>query len=167
MQILELVGICIVALVVVLFGLYFRRKLLMLGGGTIRLQVRVTTMVPGRGWSSGVGQFVDDELRFHRIFSFAFRPKRVLDRRLLTVEQRRLPEGPERLTMPGHWVILRCTTGSSPLEPAQMEIAMAESTVTGFLSWLEAGPPGQPGSVAPRPRTTPHPHGGPAASSTS
>jgi hypothetical protein len=163
MRILEVFGICIVALFVVLFALFFRRRLLMLGGGTIRLQVRVTTMVPGRGWSTGVGQFVDDELRFHRMFSFAFRPKRVLNRRLLTVEQRRLPEGPERLTMPGHWVILRCTTGADPHEMAQLEIAMAESTVTGFLSWLEAGPPG---SAAPR-RSTPHAHGGPAASSTS
>jgi hypothetical protein len=152
MRILEVFGICVLALFVVLFAIFFRRKLLMIGGGTIRLQVRVSTMVPGRGWSSGVGQFVGDELRFHRMFSFAFRPKRVLDRRLLTVGPRRLPEGPERLTMPGHWVILRCTTG-----PAHLEIAMAESTVTGFLSWLEAGPPGQPGSVAPRPAIHPGP----------
>src|SRR3954469_6286909 len=144
MQILEVLGICIAALFVLLFALSFRRRLLMLGGGTIQLQVRVTTMVPGRGGSTGVGQFVEDELRFHRMFSFAFRPKRVLNRRLLTVEQRRLPEGPERLTMPGHWVILRCAVG-----PAQVEIAMAESTVTGFLSWLEAGPPSQPGGVTP------------------
>jgi hypothetical protein len=42
-----------------------------------------------------------------------------------------------------------------------VEIAMAESTVTGFSSWLEAGPPGQAGRVQPG-----H-HGGPAASSTS
>jgi len=159
MRILEVVGICVVALLVLLFAIFVRRRLLMANGGTIRLQVRVSTMVPGRGWSSGIGQFVGDELRFHRMFSFAFRPKRVLSRRVLTVEQRRLPEGPERLTMPGHWVILRCAIGVR-----RVEIAMAESTVTGFLSWLEAGPPG---SVGPRPRSTPHAHGGPAASSTS
>lgn len=152
MRILEVFGICVVALLLVLFAIFFRRRLLMLGGGTIRLQVRVSTMVPGRGWSSGIGQFVGDELRFHRMFSFAFRPKRVLNRRGLTVDCRRLPEGPERLTMPGHWVILLCTTEAS----ADLEIAMAETTVTGFLSWLEAGPPGQPGmiprrTIAPRP----------------
>jgi len=152
MQILEVIGICIVALLLVLFAIFFRRRLLMLGGGTIRLQVRVNTMVPGRGWSTGIGQFVGDELRFHRMFSFAVRPKRVLNRAGLTVEQRRLPEGPERLTMPGHWIILRCASGA-----AELEIAMAESTVTGFLSWLEAAPPGQPGSVAPRPTIRPRP----------
>ena len=145
MRILEIVGICLAALLLVLLAIYFRRRLLMAGGGTIRVQVRVSTLIPGRGWSAGIGQFVGDELRFHRMFSFAVRPKRVLDRRALAVECRRLPEGPERLTMPGHWVILLCRQGG-----AGIEIAMAESTVTGFLSWLEAAPPGQPGSVGPR-----------------
>jgi hypothetical protein len=152
MRVLEIIGICVVALLVFLLAVFVRRRLLMAGGGTIRLQVRVSTMVPGRGWSTGIGQFVGDELRFHRMFSFGVRPKRMLDRRTLSVGHRRLPAGPERLTMPGHWVILLCTTGSS-----ELEIAMAESTVTGFLSWLEAGPPGQPGSVAPRPAITPRP----------
>ncbi|BCJ54498.1 hypothetical protein Asp14428_59730 [Actinoplanes sp. NBRC 14428] len=152
MRILVIVGICLAALFAVLLAVFLRRRLLMLGGGTIRLQVRVSTLVPGRGWSTGIGQFVGDELRFHRMFSFAFRPKRVLNRRTLGVERRRLPEGPERLTMPGHWVILLCHQAGT-----NIEIAMAESTVTGFLSWLEAGPPGQPGSVAPRPTISPRP----------
>jgi hypothetical protein len=155
MRILEFAGICVVALLVLLFAVFLRQRLLMLGGGTIRLQVRVSTMVPGRGWSTGIGQFVGDELRFHRMFSFGFRPKRVLDRATLTVEQRRLPAGPERLTMPGHWVILRCASGSCGAP--DIEMAMAESTVTGFLSWLEAAPPGAPGSVAPRPAIHPRP----------
>ncbi len=152
MRVLEVFGICVFVALALLFAIFFRRRLLMVGGGTIRLQVRVSTMVPGRGWSTGIGQFVGDELRFHRMFSFGFRPKRILNRGTLRVEQRRLPEGPERLTMPGHWVILRCVTGLN-----QLEIAMAESTVTGFLSWLEAAPPGQPGSVAPRPAIRPGP----------
>lgn len=150
MRVLEVVGICVVALLVVLFAIFVRRRLLMLGGGTIRLQVRVSTRVPGRGWSAGIGRFVGDELRYYRMFSFAVRPKRVLDRRSVTVAEGRLPEGPERLTMPGNWIILRCASGG-----AETEIAMAESTVTGFLSWLEAGPPGQPGRMAPRPAIHP------------
>ncbi|WP_306203857.1 DUF2550 domain-containing protein [Actinoplanes sp. RD1] len=152
MRVLEILGICIAALLVVLFLLYFRSRLLMRGSGAIRLQVRVTTVVPGRGWSTGVGRFVGDELRFYRMFSFGVRPKRVLNRQILAVESRRLPEGPERLSMPGHWVVLLCRQHGDPIE-----IAMAESTVTGFLSWLEAGPPRQPGSMLPRPTITPRP----------
>jgi len=155
MQILEILGICLGVLLVALFAIFFRRRLLMVGGGTIRLQVRVSTLVPGRGWSTGIGQFVGDELRFHRMFSFAVRPKRVLDRRSLTVDERRLPEGPERLSMPGHWVTWACATALSSVGNA-----MAESAVTGFSSGLEAAPPGEPGRAMPRR------HGGPAASST-
>ncbi|MFI5494572.1 DUF2550 domain-containing protein [Actinoplanes sp. NPDC051859] len=152
MRVLLTVGICVAALLVLLSAVFIRRRLIMGGGGTIRLQVRVSTMVPGRGWSSGVGQFVGDELRFHRFFSLAFRPKRVLNRRAMTVHSRRSPEGPERMTMGDRWVVLVCRQAGIDLE-----IAMAGSTVTGFLSWLEAGPPGQPGSVAPRPASTPRP----------
>jgi len=149
MQVLQVAGICVVALLVLLvllFVIFFRRGLLMLHGGTIRLQVRVSTLVPGRGWSTGIGLFAGDELRFYRMFSLAVRPKRVLDRGTLTVAERRRPAGPERLTMPGNWVVLRCDTGSD-----EIQMAMAESTLTGLLSWLEAAPPGQPG-FGPRPR---------------
>jgi hypothetical protein len=150
MRVLEVFGICVVALLALLFAIFFRTRLLMLGGGNIRLQVRVTTMVPGRGWSTGIGQFIGDELRFYRMFSLAFRPKRTLDRSGLVIEERRFPEGPERLAVPGHWIVLRLATRGE-----ELEIAMAETTATGFLSWLEAAPPGQPGSVAPRPAIQP------------
>jgi hypothetical protein len=145
MRILEITGICLLALLALLLAIFIRRRLLMAGGGTIRLQVRISTLVPGRGWSHGVGQFAGDELRFYRMFSFGVRPKRVLHRASLAVEEHRLPTGPERFSVPGHWVVLRCAT-----DAGEIEIAMAESTVTGFLSWLEAAPPGQPGSRSAR-----------------
>jgi hypothetical protein len=150
MRVLEIFGICVGAALVLLFAVFFRTRLLMVGGGTIRLQIRISTLVPGRGWSTAIGQFAGGTLRIHRMFSFAFRPRRILDRGTTVVEEQRRPEGPERLTMPGHWVILRLATTLD-----QIEIAMAESTVTGFLSWLEAAPPGPPGSVAPRPAIRP------------
>ena len=51
MQVLEFVGICFVALLALLFAIFFRRRLLMVGGGTIRLQVRVSTL-PARAPST-------------------------------------------------------------------------------------------------------------------
>ncbi|WFE52085.1 MULTISPECIES: DUF2550 domain-containing protein [unclassified Micromonospora] len=142
MEIVEGFGIGVGLILVALLILFVRRALVTRSGGIIRLSVRVSTMLDGRGWSPGFGRFADDELRWYRMFSFAIRPKRVLSRKGLAVERRRLPEGQERLSMPADWVILRCTSHHAPVE-----IAMARSTVTGFLSWLEAAPPG---AVSPR-----------------
>lgn len=142
MEIVEGIGIGIVVLLGAVLILFIRRALVTRSGGIIRLGVRVSTMLDGRGWSPGFGRFSGDELRWYRMFSFAIRPKRVLSRRGLAVERRRLPEGQERLSMPADWVILRCTSHHAPVE-----IAMAQSTVTGFLSWLESA---APGAVSPR-----------------
>ncbi|SCG33769.1 DUF2550 domain-containing protein [Micromonospora halophytica] len=137
MEIVEGIGIGIAVVLAAILILFVRRAVVTRSGGIIRLGVRVTTVLDGRGWSPGFGRFVGDELRWYRLFSFAIRPKRVLSRKELIVERRRLPEGQERLSMPADWVILRCTSQHAPVE-----IAMARSTVTGFLSWLEAAPPG-------------------------
>ncbi|SCF49425.1 Protein of unknown function (DUF2550) [Micromonospora matsumotoense] len=137
MQIVEGIGIGIAVILVAVLILFVRRALVTRSGGIIRLSVRVTTVLDGRGWSPGFARFVGDQLRWYRMFSFALRPKRVLSRKELMVERRRLPEGQERLSMPSDWVILRCTSQHAPVE-----IAMARSTVTGFSSWLEAAPPG-------------------------
>ncbi|MGW5558338.1 DUF2550 domain-containing protein [Micromonospora sp. NPDC003944] len=142
MEIVEGFGIGVVVILGALLILFVRRALVTRSGGIIRLSVRVSTMLDGRGWSPGFGRFAGDELRWYRMFSFAIRPKRVLSRKGLAVERRRLPEGQERFSMPADWVILRCTSHHAPVE-----IAMARSTVTGFLSWLEAAPPG---AVSPR-----------------
>ncbi|WP_018729390.1 DUF2550 domain-containing protein [Salinispora oceanensis] len=137
MGIVEGVGIGIAVVVGVLLALFVRRGLVTRSGGIIRLNVRTSTILDGRGWAPGFGRFVGDELRLYRMFSFALRPRRTLSRKGLAVERRRLPEGQERFSMPADWIILRCTSHHAPVE-----IAMARSTVTGFLSWLEAAPPG-------------------------
>jgi Protein of unknown function (DUF2550) len=135
--VVEIIGIGALLLLFFVVALFVRRAVVARAGGTIRLSLRVSTMRDGRGWSPGYARFVGDDLRWYRMFSFAIRPKRVLSRRDLAVESRRLPEGQERLSMPADWVILRCTHHGAPVE-----IAMARSTVTGFSSWLESSPPG-------------------------
>jgi hypothetical protein len=137
MRIIEWIGVGVLVLLCALGVLFVRREVITRGGGTIELSLRLTTMVPGRGWSSGIGRFDGDELRWYRVFSLALRPRRVLSRRGLAVQGRRTPDASERLVLPEHWVIVRCATRRSPVE-----IAMAESTLAGFLSWLEAAPPG-------------------------
>lgn len=146
-RILEAIGIGVLLLFLAVLALFVRRAVIARSGGVIALQVRLSTVVPGRGWSPGFARFVDDELRWYRMFSLAPRPRRVLSRRSLVIDQRRAPDGPERLNLPGDGVILRCVNrqvarGGAKAVPLPIEIAMATSTVTGFLSWLEAAPPG-------------------------
>ena len=92
----------------------------------------------GRGWSYGIAQYGADRVDWDRIFSYAFRPAAVLTRRDLEVVGRRDPEGTEELALFPGWAILDCRFGAG-----YAELALSEDALTGFLSWLEAAPPGQ------------------------
>jgi hypothetical protein len=148
MGVLQWVGIGVLIVLLALATLFFRRAAITRGGGTIDVSLRLTTLVSGRGWSHGLARFAGDELRWYRVFSFSPRPRRVLSRRELAVQGRRQPDDVERLTMPDDWVVIRCADHRS-----SVEIAMSVPTLTGFLSWLEAAPPG---SAARRLAAPPH-----------
>jgi hypothetical protein len=137
MRIVEWIGFGAILLLCALALLFARRELIS-RGGTVEVSFRLSTMVPGRGWSPGIARFTGDEMRWYRVFSFSVRPSRTLSRRSLAVDRRRSPELAERLVLPADWVVLRCQTAAQP----PVEIAMAGTTLTGFMSWIEAAPPG-------------------------
>ena len=137
MWVLEWIAIGAIALLGLLLLLFLRRWWLVRHGGTIELYLRLSTLVIGRGWSHGFARFTGEQLRWYRTFSLSPRPRRVLSRHGLVVESRRPPTGSERMSLPGDWVILRCISHHAPVE-----IALAPSAVPGFLTWLEAAPPG-------------------------
>jgi hypothetical protein len=61
----------------------------------------------------------------------------VWPRTTLTYAGRRDPEGVEQLSLyPGH-VVIECDTPSGVVE-----LALGPSSLMGFTSWLESGPPG-------------------------
>jgi hypothetical protein len=136
-----IVGSIVVALLALLAGLaaiFVRREVISRAGGTIDMNLRLSTFVPERGWAPGLGRFVGNELRWYRMFSLDPRPRRVLSRGDLVVIDRRPPEGAERVGMPPRWVVVQCKGDSG----GPIELALAESALNGFLSWLEAAPPG-------------------------
>jgi len=142
MRYLEAVGVAFLVLVLWLVLIFVRRGLIA-RRGAIGMSMRLSTFAPGRGWASGLGRFTGDELLWYRLFSLGVRPRRVLVRRNLTVDDRRAPEGPERLALPERWVVMRCTavarSAYSRHKPAEaVELALAESAVAGFLSWIES-----------------------------
>jgi hypothetical protein len=137
MAVLEDIAIVVLAMLVGLFLIFLRREIISRRGGTIDMNLRLSTFVPERGWAPGLGRFTDHELRWYRLFSFGVRPRRVLSRQGLEVLTRRAPEGAERLAMPTGWIVIRCRGRGT-----QVELALAESALMGFLSWLESAPPG-------------------------
>ena len=141
MEFFEVLGLGVLLVLSGLFVIFARRAWISRRGGTIVMNMRLSTFVPGRGWAPGVGRFTGDELRWYRVFSFGLRPRRILRRHSLVVVDRRSPEGPERTAMPDGWVVIRCK-GRAPSSAAPVEIALAESAYHGFQSWLESAPPG-------------------------
>jgi hypothetical protein len=129
----------VVLLLVLLLGvtLVLRRRWLSRHGGTFELSYRARATTPGRGWLLGLGRYAGDGLEWFRILSMSPRPKQVWARQTLTYVARREPEGVEQLSLyPGH-VVIRCDTPTGGIE-----LALGSSSLMGFTSWLESGPPG-------------------------
>ncbi len=90
----------------------------------------------------GVGRYAEDTLEFFRIFSVVPRPMDVVVRADIEYLGQRPPTTSEASALYAGHVIVSCRRANGAVE-----LAMAESAVTGFLAWLEAAPPGQ----SPRP----------------
>lgn len=97
----------------------------------------------GKGWVFGIARYSGDRIEWFRVFSYAPRPRRVLERHDIVVIERRLPVGQEELALLAGSVVLVCSHNG-----VLLELAMSEDALTGFLAWLEAAPPGQRVNVA-------------------
>jgi hypothetical protein len=129
----------VVLLLFIGYGLLLvvRRRVLARHGGTFELSLRVRSSKAGRGWVLGLGRYRADELEWFRIFSPSPRPRRTWWRSQLEITGQREPSGPEAFALYGGHVVVECSTPGGTLE-----LAMSPSALTGFSSWLEAGPPG-------------------------
>ncbi|WP_236239928.1 DUF2550 domain-containing protein [Streptomyces sp. CC228A] len=143
-----LLSALVVALVVIgLFVFGLRRRLIQRSGGTFDCSLRWNVPeggdTTGKGWVYGVARYSGDQIAWFRVFSYAPRPRRVLDRDAIEVLARRMPEGEEELALLSDSVVLGCLH-----QGVRLELAMSEDALTGFLAWLEAAPPGQRVNVA-------------------
>jgi Protein of unknown function (DUF2550) len=159
----EVGGAIIAALLLGLFLFGLRRRLIQRPGGTFDCSLRLAPVpaVPaleaggaepvattggsagGKGWVYGVARYSGDRVEWFRVFSYAFRPRRVLQRPAIEVLGRREPQGSEELALLSDAVVLACSHRGT-----NFELAMSDDALTGFLAWLEAAPPGQRVNVA-------------------
>ena len=114
--------------------LTIRRFLLERGGGTVECGLRQ----PGGSWRLGVASYQREELCWFGVFGVSMRPEEVFRRRDLAVVSRRMPTDAEASILGPGMIVVECSFG----EGGPVELALAESALTGLLSWLEAAPPG-------------------------
>ncbi|KNB50421.1 DUF2550 domain-containing protein [Streptomyces caatingaensis] len=144
-------GIVVLLVLLGLFVFGLRRRLIQRSGGTFDCSLRwdvpdgpASPEPPvGKGWVYGVSRYSGDRIEWFRVFSYAVRPRRLLERASIEVLERRAPVGDEELALLSDAVVLVCSHRGT-----RLELAMSEDALTGFLAWLEAAPPGQRVNVA-------------------
>ncbi|MCF7550371.1 MULTISPECIES: DUF2550 domain-containing protein [Pseudonocardia] len=129
-----IVGVVLVLVCLALGWLAVRRVRLMRGGGVdlcLRRRFAVTD------WHFGVGRYRGDEFAWYRLTSFRVGPTVAIDRNDLEIVDRRAPLPGESFAIPYATSVIRCRDDAH-----EVELAMSADVLTGFLSWLEAAPPG-------------------------
>ena len=130
MQVVDVVGICVAALIIAFMAAVLARQRYMLrvrGGQPVAVKVR------GERWVYGIGRYSGGQLRWYRAIGVGTRPTKVLDRAELHILRSRPPFESERSSLPSGAVVVECTNGA-----AAAVLAFGESGFTGFVSWLEA-----------------------------
>lgn len=135
------VGGVLVACLLIVIGVFailsIRRWLLEHRGGTVECSLRATHL--RSVWRLGIGRYSGDELLWFAIFGLRLRPRQVIHRRGLSVARRRDPGDDEVTALPPDAAIVELRNRDQ-----EVELAMSDAALTGFLAWLEAAPPGSP-----------------------
>jgi hypothetical protein len=124
----------LILLVLAAAGIAARRFLLERRGATVECGLRRR----GRPWRLGVASYQLDEFRWYRIFGVSMRPEQTFPRRDLAVVTRRPPTGEELSILGPGRIVAECQIAGS----GAVDLALAESALTGLLAWLESAPPG-------------------------
>jgi hypothetical protein len=127
----------LILLVLAAAGIAARRFLLERGGATVECGLRR----PGRSWRLGLASYQLDEFRWYGIFGISMRPEQTFPRRDLAVVARRPPTEQEVTILGPGRIVAECQLGASA-GAATLDLALAESALTGLLAWLESAPPG-------------------------
>jgi Protein of unknown function (DUF2550) len=156
----------LILLILAASGIAVRRFLLERGGATVECGLRR----PGGSWRLGLASYQLDEFYWYRVFGFSMRPQQAFPRRDLAVVARRPPTQEEVTILGPGRIVVECQLGANGASGASggpggpggtdgagadgadgsgaVDLAMAESALTGLLVWLEAAPPGSHLDVA-------------------
>jgi hypothetical protein len=132
-HIVDVIGVCFAAGVLVLLALVLARQRFMLrAAGAVPVAVRSHS---GR-WQYGVARYAGNELRWYGSLGLGTRPNRVLRRDRLRIVTHRPPVDAELAALPTAAVVVQCLDGAE-----ETVIALSVGAFTGLRSWLEASAP--------------------------
>src|SRR6478735_1496318 len=107
---LTVCGVVVALVVVGLFVFGLRRRLIQRSGGTFDCSLRWNVPEKGdpssKGWVYGVARYNGDRIEWFRVFSYAPRPRRTLERSAIEVLARRIPDSEEELALLSDSVVL-------------------------------------------------------------
>ena len=144
LEIILAVLFVVVALVVILI---VRRRWLSRSAATFecsaRLDVPLADAVvgnpstPSPRWALGVARYRGEQLEWFRYFSISWKPRLAWARTEISVVENRSPDAAEAVSLYNSHQIVRIGSVGH-----QYELAMDAGSITGFMAWLEAAPPG-------------------------
>lgn len=143
-EILLLVGIVVLLPIV---GLAVRRRWMARNGGAFECSARLDlpivpdtdapNLTPSPRWVLGVGRYSGESFEWFRFFSYAWSPRLSWERPEITVVHTREPDAVEAISLYATHRVVRFAVAEG-----LYDVAMDAGSVTGFLAWLEAAPPG-------------------------
>lgn len=145
----ELVVLAAICILLPLVALTVRRRYLARYGAAFecsaRLDLPIADATPGSTsgptpnprWVLGVGCYRGEFFEWYRFFSLSLRPRLSWHRREIVVRETRDPDALEATSLYASHRIVRFGVGEDVFD-----VAMDAGSVTGFLAWLEAAPPG-------------------------
>ena len=122
--------------------LYLRRRWLSRILYVFDCELRLTQTGRPGPWSSGYARYDGDVLAWYRLFSLSLCPAHRLRRAGARIVGRRDPEPAEELATFRDHTIVQVQTVSTSGRAGVWELSMSPASAMGFLSWLEAAPPG-------------------------
>ena len=138
-------AVVLALIVLAAVALASRRYLLERSGGTVDCALR---WPDGAGaWRLGVLAYQHDSLRWYGALGVLLRPEYVFHRRALSVIAQRPAEPSEVVALGSDRIVVSVAIKPQADDDAsppgeQVELAMTDQALTGFLAWLEASPPG-------------------------
>lgn len=134
--------VVVVGLLACITVVFVRRRFLSRTGGVFDCEQRSLDSGRHGRWVDGLARYDANSLEWYRVLSLSFRPRVVLRRRYARLLDHRAA-GPTEIPVlfAGHRVV-RIEVRSSTGEERIWELAMAQESLLGLMSWLEASPPG-------------------------